>query len=93
MEHRLTVLWTQYFLSLFIFAVVTAIVTFGIWTSYMHFRSGNEDPSRVTTIKIGHYGVEISTTVTGIVILLISLFFFYLFVARVFPVTEVVASG
>lgn len=89
MQHRLTTLWTQYVSSIIIFVIVVGIVLFGAIMSYKQFKSGFDVSARTTTIRFGQYGVEVSTSVTGIVILVISLAFFYLYIAAVFPITEI----
>lgn len=93
MKHRLTSLWTQYALSLLIFILVVAIVSFGIAMSYKQFSKSEKDADKTTTIKFGQYGVEVSTSITGVVVLLISLIFFYLYLAVVFPIREIAVGG
>lgn len=93
MKHRLTSLWTQYALSLLIFAFVVAIVFFGLAMSYKQFNKSDKGRDETTTIKFGQYGVEVSTSITGVVVLLISLVFFYLYLAVVFPIREIGVGG
>lgn len=92
MYHRLVNLWTQYIFSILIFAIVMGMVLFGIVMSYKQFKIDFGSATKVTTIKFGRYGVEVSTSVTGIVILFMALAFFYLYVVSVFPITEIGTS-
>ena len=92
MQHRLVTLWTQYLSSIVILVIVMGIVIFGIMMSYKQFKKDLGASERTTTIKFGQYGVEVSTSVIGVVILLISLVFFYLYIVAVFPITEIGAS-
>jgi hypothetical protein len=54
-------------------------------------QKGEEAPRRglFTTFKAGSGGLEVSSSVLGIVILVISLAFFYLYLTHVYPITEI----
>lgn len=91
-EHRLVTLWTQYVSSIIILVIVLGIVFFGIMMSYKQFKQSIDKPAKTTTVKIGQHGIEVSTSIIGIVILLISLVFFYLYLKEVYPISEIGAT-
>lgn len=69
----------QYRSSQIIFAVVLAIIATGMVLSYQQFRSslraGAAAPP-ATTLKLGTAGVEINSSIVGLIILVVSLAFF-----------------
>lgn len=89
MKHRLWTFWTQYIMSIVIFVTVIGVVSFGMKMSYAQFKESSKDPSNITKLKIGPYGLEVSTSVVGVIVLVISAFFFYLYILAVFPISEV----
>lgn len=79
-----------------VFAVVVVLVLTGLVFSGIQFaialrhaRSGEQAPA--TTLKASLGSVEVSSSVLGVIILAISLLFFYLYLDRVFSL--VVLSG
>lgn len=92
--------WTH-FSSVVIFWMVTIIVLFGLIFSTIQFRISmlnaqkkaasnlaTEDESTKTGLKISMSGLEVNSSVLGIIILVISLAFFYLYLIYIYPVKE-----
>ena len=72
-----------------IFFLVMGIILSGIILAFIQFKIGlDEDKEpQPTQIKFGQTGVEISSSVMGILILVISLAFFYLYLTKVYELT------
>ncbi len=102
--HRRAVFDWQLFSSKIIFYLVIALVLLGVYFSWLQFMAEHrrpptppaeaetgEAPRRglFTTFKAGSGGLEVSSPVLGIVILAISLAFFYLYLTHVYPITEI----
>ncbi|MFO6463619.1 hypothetical protein ACK8OR_04440 [Jannaschia sp. KMU-145] len=90
LEHRVSVFAWQHASSQVLFVAVLAIVAMGLYFSWMQFRAergGAVAPT--TTLKAGQSGIEVSSPVLGVVILALSLGFFYLYLAHVYPITEI----
>jgi hypothetical protein len=96
--HRKTVFWWQHFSSRIIFVVALGLVTVGVLFAWLQFRrdltvAGTEEAaereSRVHHVEIGHSGLRISSPVLGVIILMISLAFFYLYLVHVYPIVEI----
>jgi hypothetical protein len=85
MEHRVRVMEWQHRSSVALFFVVTGVVVIGVALAYLEFRKGT---SGVNSLKLSREGLEISSPVIGLIILSISLGFFYLYLQNVYPVTE-----
>jgi hypothetical protein len=85
-KHREKVFRWQLVSSYVIFFVVILLVLIGIFFSWIQFRK--ETDLGTTDLQIGKDGVKISSSVTGLVILVISLGFFYLYLVYVFPIKE-----
>ena len=64
----------------------------GLYFSYMQFRMAKRAETQ-TSIKLGKEGLEISSPVIGLLILFISMGFFYMYLANVYPITEVVGPS
>ena len=89
LEYRQASFNWQYWSTIVIFLGVMAIIGTGLYFSYMQFRSAKHAQTQ-TSIKLGKDGLEISSPVIGLLILFISMGFFYLYLANVYPITEVV---
>ena len=86
LEHaRRTYEW-QYRSGIVIFVLVIASVALGLWMSFLHFYQGRKGGG---TMKLSKDGVEVSSPVIGLLILVVSLGFFYLYLSQVYPITEV----
>lgn len=90
LQHRLRVFEWQLFSSKLIFVTVLLLVFSGIVFAGIQFfvglRSGANEQSHV---RISTEGVQVSSPVLGVVILVISLAFFYLYLVYVYPIEEI----
>jgi hypothetical protein len=95
--HRKAVFWWQHVSSRIIFVVVLGLVSVGVFFAWVQFRRGHvgpagpseEHPSVIHQLEIGQAGVRISSPVLGVIILVISLAFFYLYLVYVYPIKEI----
>jgi hypothetical protein len=82
----------QYWSSKVIFWVVLVLVGAGLVFSALQFYLGFKLGSRqgvATTFKASLQGVEVSSSVLGLIVLTISIVFFYLYLKYVYPITNV----
>lgn len=102
-KHRRNVFDWQYTSSIIIFWIVIIIVFVGLIFSGMQFyisikrgsdekeaKSGVGDSENVTEFEASIKGIKVSSSVLGIIILVISLVFFYLYLVHVYPIKEVI---
>lgn len=99
-EERLDVFSWQLFSSRIIFGVVIAIVAVGLFFSWMQFRAelhpDNDDASATpetgrrlhSEISVSKEGIKFSSSVLGLMILVVSLAFFYLYLVYVYPIRD-----
>ncbi len=92
-NHRQKVFAWQLVSSKVIFFAVLFLVLAGIYFSYMQFHkallageAGNADLK--TDLEASPQGIKVSSPVLGVIILAISLIFFYLYLLYVYPVAE-----
>ncbi len=90
-EHRQRVFEWQLLSSKVIFGVVLVLVFAGIYFAAVQFHIAlrekiKEEPSQ---IEASLTGIKVSSSVLGVIILVISLLFFYLYLVYVYPITEV----
>jgi hypothetical protein len=92
-EHRREVFAWQLLSSKIIFVIVVALVVVGIYFSWLQFRQGLRRPpgesETSTTFEASTTGIKITSPVLGVIILAISLAFFYLYLAYVYPIQEI----
>ncbi|MGH6925362.1 MAG: hypothetical protein ACRED5_16670 [Propylenella sp.] len=93
-EHRQRVFRWQLLSSRIIFVMVIFLVLVGVYFSWLQFRSalrGGPTPSAPseTTFEASASGFKVSSPVLGVIILAISLAFFYLYLAHVYPISEI----
>lgn len=93
-EHRRRVFEWQLWSSKVIFGLVVSLVSVGIFFSWLQFRQGlRPGPERVapgeTTFEATAQGLKVTSPVLGVVILTISLAFFYLYLVYVYPIEEI----
>ena len=95
-QHRRKVFDWQLFSSKVTFYIVILIVLSGIYFSGVQFHSSlkktpkeqvNEE-AKVTQISASVEGIKVSSPVLGVIILSISLLFFYLYLVYVYPIDE-----
>lgn len=80
-------LWSHEVITDMVFFLVVVAVGCGLYFSYLQV-----SVAAPTQIKIGK-SIEISSQVVGIIVLFVSLMFFYLYIARVYPVITLSADG
>ncbi|WP_158768590.1 hypothetical protein [Paraglaciecola sp. L1A13] len=96
-EHRAKVFAWQHFSARIIFFVVLALVAIGIYFAWVQFRldikpnngsvgTGQEKEHRV---ELSTSGIKVSSPVLGVIILVLSLAFFYLYLVFVYPIAEI----
>ncbi len=94
-EHRRRVFAWQLLSSRIIFVLVVALVTVGIYFSWLQFRAGiakdgeGDGSAPRTTFEATAKGIKVSSPVLGVIILVISLVFFYLYLRYVYPIEEI----
>jgi hypothetical protein len=97
LRHRQRVFAWQLLSSRIIFAVVIVLVFAGIGFAAMQFYVGlkrssasNAPPrSDITELEASLKGIRVSSPVLGVVILTLSLAFFYLYLVYVYPISEI----
>lgn len=102
LEHRARVFAWQHFSTRIIFFVVLGLVVVGVYFAWVQFRRGlaqqaieSPEGTDKATAQTGHEveispkGIRVSSPVLGVVILALSLAFFYLYLVYVYPITEI----
>lgn len=87
LDHRQRVFEWQYMSSIIIFFVVITIVLIGLYFSWMQFHAKDGDVGQ-TNVDVSKDGIKVSSPVLGVIILLLSLAFFYLYLVHVYPISE-----
>lgn len=102
-QHRRAVYRWQFVSTIVTFFTVVTVVFTGLYFSYLQFTDGGKrwgrkrktneaaalDPTiQATTFKANLSGVEVSSNVIGLIILVVSIVFFYLYLAYVYPITD-----
>ena len=86
--HQLKVFRWQLFSAKLIFGVVLVLVAAGIYFAAVQFhhglRSGKQEAA--TELEASAAGIKISSPVLGVIILTLSLAFFYLYLVHVYPI-------
>ena len=96
-EHRQRVFAWQLSSSKVIFATVLVLVFSGIAFAALQFYAGFRRPvtsgagvaETVTELDVSATGVKVSSPVLGVIILVLSLAFFYLYLVYVYPIAEI----
>lgn len=87
-EHRTSVLKWHFLSSIFIFLIIVIFILSGLYFSYLQFKASdygrNHNASNSAQIEISRDGVKISSSVIGLLILFLSLSFFYLYLEEVY---------
>ena len=73
-----------------LFITALSILAFGFFLTWLEFGKAREKP---VELEIGTTGVKVSSEVIGIVILIIALTFTYLYIDRIYPISEVGGEG
>jgi hypothetical protein len=88
-NHRDAVFAWQFFSSKIIFWVVLLIVAAGIlFSAIQFFRPAASEKSEVTEMEASLQGVKVSSPILGVVILTLSIAFFYLYLVYVYPINN-----
>ena len=95
LRYRSRVFEWQLFSSRVIFATVIMLVGSGVVFAAIQFRAGmkrtrSAEPDAATEIDLSAGSVKVSSPVLGVIILVISLGFFYLYLVYVYPISEIV---
>jgi hypothetical protein len=95
LQHRRRVFEWQLFSSKIIFVTVLMLVGLGIIFAALQFRAGLKRTQAdvrdaATEIAFSTTSVKVSSPVLGVIILVISLAFFYLYLVYVYPISELV---
>lgn len=96
-KHRRNVFAWQMFSSKVIFYIVIGLVLIGIYFAWLQFnfamknskKAGDLGKQLETEISASGKEFKVSSPVLGVIILLISLMFFYLYLRYVYPINEV----
>lgn len=97
LEHRARVLAWQHLCTQIIFVVVLFLVAVGVVFAWLQFhqglkrasRGGSQEAQPEHEIEISTKGIKVSSPVLGVIILALSLGFFYLYLVFAYPITEV----
>lgn len=96
LEHRRQVFKWQLFSAKLIFGVVVFLVLAGIAFAWLQFKagldttdSGGEMEKTATEFEASSDGIKVSSPVLGVIILVISLAFFYLYLVHVYPIEDI----
>ncbi|MFV0593932.1 MAG: hypothetical protein ACK5M7_21355 [Draconibacterium sp.] len=96
LKHRMKVFSWQLFSSKLIFVVVLILVFAGIYFAAVQFHVGikqakekSEEFNDRTEISASMEGIKVSSPVLGVIILVISLAFFYFYLVYVFPIEDI----
>ena len=86
LKHNREVLEFQLFSSKILFVIVLTVIGMGLLFSAFQFWKKDSPDEKGTSLEIGMSGVKISSDILGLLILVISLAFFYIYLNNVYPV-------
>ncbi|MCP4270595.1 MAG: hypothetical protein GY781_01330 [Gammaproteobacteria bacterium] len=89
LTHRKSVLQWQHLSTQIILIVVLILVAMGLYFAWVQFKLGIA-PDTTSQLKISTDGIQVSSPVLGVIILTLSLGFFYLYLVYVYPIQEVI---
>ena len=97
LQHRKAVFQWQLFSAKLIFIIVLGLVTCGVIFAAIQFRKGikeqtlgkTNNDNLSTEMELTTKGIKINSPVLGVIILTISLAFFYLYLVYVYPIENV----
>ncbi len=92
LEHRSRVFKWQLFSAKVIFVIVLVLVGAGIYFAAMQFHlgmRGQDGQNMQTELSASPEGIKVSSPVLGVIILVISLAFFYLYLVYVYPIEDI----
>lgn len=91
-HHRQNVFRWQLISSVIIFVLVAFLVLIGVYFSWLQFRAalvGTPADMKETSFEASTTGLKVSSPILGVIILALSLAFFYLYLVHVYPITDV----
>lgn len=89
LENRGKALAWQHLSAILMFILFALVLVFGLFLTYKEFTKETKD---AITLSLGNNGISITSEIVGVVILVISLAFTFVYVDRVFPISEVNVS-
>ena len=89
LNHRRLVFQSYLIIDLFVLVLVMSIVGVGLYLSYLKFR---EKETTETKLNFAKGSLEINSNVIGLIILIVSVAFFYLYLTHVYPIKVVADS-
>ncbi|MGB3189409.1 hypothetical protein [Lyngbya sp. PCC 8106] len=89
LNHRRLVFQSYLIIDLFFLVLVMSIVGVGLYLSYLKFR---EKETTETKLSFAKGNLEINSNVIGLIILIVSVAFFYLYLTHVYPIKVVADS-
>ncbi len=96
LEHRKKVFKWQLFSARLIFGIVIGVVTIGLVFAAIQFRldmkrmaEGAARESPDTELEVSTSGFKVSSSILGVIILSLSLGFFYLYLVYVYPIEDI----
>jgi len=92
LQHRRRVFEWQLSSARIIFVTVLLLVGAGITLAALQFRAGAtaNGVAATTELNLSREGIKVSSPVLGVIILVVSLAFFYLYLVYVYPIKEIV---
>ena len=91
-RHRKNVFRWQFYSSIAIFAMVLFLVAAGVYFSWIQFQRDlqvADSKDKGTELQVSTEGIKIQSSVLGVIILVVSLAFFYLYLVYVYPIQEI----
>ncbi len=90
-DHRKKVFRWQLISSMIIFVIVVMLVIIGVYFSWQQFKKALAEGKSMenTELKASLTGIQVSSSVLGIIILVIALLFFYLYLVYVYPISVI----
>lgn len=90
-RHRNRVFQWQLVSSVIIFFLVVALVVIGVYFAWLQFRYQIEKgfEAEATKLELSGASLKVSSSVLGVIILSLSLAFFYLYLRHVYPIQNV----
>ena len=85
---NLDILESQLLYYPIILGIVSLVVATGLWFSYLQVRKTSGDSSQYSSLEITKEGIRVRSPVIGLLILTLSLGFFYLYLTEVYRITR-----
>ena len=87
-KHNRQLYQFQFVTSIIIFIITVFIIILGLWLSWLQFaKKSFEQKEANSSLEVGLTGIKINSDILGLLILIISLAFFYLYLKTVYPIT------